>query len=1114
MTAWAQFDSAPAFPGAEGYGRYTTGGRGGEIRHVTNLNDSGTGSFRAAVNGSSKKIVVFDVAGVIALESDLTIGDNTTVLGQTAPGDGITLRYWTVRPGGNNIIRFIRFRRGQERNVDDGADATWQRQKSNIILDHCSFSWSIDEVASYYDNKDFTMQWCTIGEPLKYSGHKKGPHGYGGIWGGKGASFHHNLLIHLDNRAPRLNGARFFWKGPNGTEYPDVESCIEAEKVDLRNCVIYNTGTGNGAYGGMGGNHNIVNNYYKAGPATKNTKRVFQCSVSNTSDGTGTKDVNYPGGIWGKFYISGNYVTAAGSSAANYDWTGVTIDNCKDAGVTTPTSDQLKISEVETGSITTHTAEVAYEKVLSYAGASKSRDCIDTRYAREVRNNNPECVGSATSYEDDDGTHSLSSSDHPKGIIDVTADALLPHGGVYTLSAGTPIVDTDGDGIPDAWEDAHGLNPNTNDANLYTIDNVSNGGKGFYTNIEVYANSLVEDIMKNENKDAQTTFEEYYPLGDDPSALLPTTINASPASVSITGTASATVTLSSNNSSGAYSITTQPNASIATASISGNTVTITGVAAGTTSLIVSQDASSTHDAATKTINITVTAAQGGTTDVIYSWQMTGTTAPAIDGTVGNSTNGSITFKTTDNTKAWSVESASYNASVTDNDLKAVNGKGVKGAGNANYFVVTLNSGTFQTGDVITICGYNGWKISSTSSQTGDVASSVSTGSSKTDYDIGTVTIPENISTNTLYFTRAQSSSTGITGIKVARESSDPTLFSLDVSVDKILALAYKESSSLSEYAEIKGGSAIVYNGKNNSTDQNMVSSGAVNLGGSAGSYLKIIIDGKTLSVGDVIAITNEGNWKMSTTESNSNAITINVPYIITGNESIDIVGTNIIYLWKTGTSGDPSSIKHLEITRPSTVTATVASTRKFGSFSSLYNIDFGTDENAAVQAYTVKVKDATSVVLTRFFGVLPAGEGVVLYAPDATKSQTFNVAASATALTIDNDMIGVPVAKNVAVEVDGKHAYAVNSDMLKPLASTGIIPAGKAYIMLPVSSSGAAKAISMMFNDDNATGISNYDFFNTNNPSDMKIYNLQGIEVKNPIRGRIYIINNKKCIFK
>ena len=115
----------PAFPGAEGHGRYVTGGRGGRVVHVTNLNDSGDGSLRAAVKGNDKKIVVFDVGGVIALNSDLVIGNNTTIAGQTAPYPGVTIRYYTVRPTANNVIRFIRVRRGEERNVNDGADAIW-----------------------------------------------------------------------------------------------------------------------------------------------------------------------------------------------------------------------------------------------------------------------------------------------------------------------------------------------------------------------------------------------------------------------------------------------------------------------------------------------------------------------------------------------------------------------------------------------------------------------------------------------------------------------------------------------------------------------------------------------------------------------------------------------------------------------------------------------------------------------------------------------------------------------------------------------------------------------------------------------------------------------------
>ena len=273
-TALAQND-APAFPGAEGHGRYVTGGRGGRIIHVTNLNNSGTGSLRWAVAQSGPKIIVFDVGGVIPLESELKITGNTTIAGQTAPYPGITLRYYTVRPDGDNIImRFIRVRRGQERDVNDGADAIWTRERTGMILDHCSFSWSIDEVASFYDMNNFSMQWCTIGESLNNAGHGKGAHGYGGIWGGKLASFHHNMIVHVGNRAPRFNGARYGWSGyTKNYLYDDYNwaNPVQAENVDFRNCVMYNW---NGdCYGGPGGGQiNIVNNYYKGGPATSKSK--------------------------------------------------------------------------------------------------------------------------------------------------------------------------------------------------------------------------------------------------------------------------------------------------------------------------------------------------------------------------------------------------------------------------------------------------------------------------------------------------------------------------------------------------------------------------------------------------------------------------------------------------------------------------------------------------------------------------------------------------------------------------------------------------------------------------------------------------------------------------
>ena len=507
------FAQAPAFPGAEGHGRYVTGGRGGEVIHVTNLNDSGTGSFRAAVQGNRKKMIVFDVGGVIALASELTIGQNTTILGQTAPYPGITIRYYTVKPSSNNIIRFIRFRRGQERDVNDGADAIWNAHQTSIIIDHCSMSWSIDELASFYDNNNFTMQWCMLGEALTNAGHDKGAHGYGGIWGGKLASFHHNYVGSVDNRAPRFNGSRYQWDGyRNNIQFNSYHwnNTVTAENVDFRNCVLYNWGDGNGCYGGPGGGQiNIINNYYKAGPATRNTQRVTEVSVGNSGNSTQGDMI----GMTSRYYIQGNYVAAAGKNAANYDWKGVTFDNGVqqiDAqpytldganyyeGVAHKTLNGKSYVPIKLttpapiGDITTHSAQQAYENVLDYAGASLFRDNVDVRYAHETRTG-------TTTYE--------GSKTHRPGIIDIVKDVDGYTENNFPKGQRSQAYDSDFDGLPDAWEKANGLNPNdASDASKYSLDS-----KGYYTNLEVFANSLVEPLVKKQQQQAETAVNEYYP---------------------------------------------------------------------------------------------------------------------------------------------------------------------------------------------------------------------------------------------------------------------------------------------------------------------------------------------------------------------------------------------------------------------------------------------------------------------------------------------------------------------------------------------------------------------------------------------------------------------------
>ena len=539
----AALAQAPAFPGAEGHGRYVTGGRGGKVIHVTNLNDKGTGSFRAAVTGNSKKIIVFDVAGVIPLASDLNIGANTTILGQTAPSPGITLRYYTVRPEDNCIIRFIRLRRGQEKDINDGADATWQRNKTGIIFDHCSFSWSIDEVASFYDNNNFTMQWCTVAESLTNPGHSKGAHGYGGIWGGKLASFHHNFVGHLMNRGPRFNGARYGWTGYTSNKEYDTykwENPVQAENVDFRNCVMYNAqGT---CYGGPGGGQiNIVNNYYKAGPSqslTSKTLNGIKVSVSTgkergsqdritqvTVSSSGNSDKKHPEfyEMTSRYFISGNTTeTTKGTVTKNQDWKGVEYDkgtytyngerysadkkNFYGDAVAHQTIDGVSCVKIKmdnpapTGEVTTHSAAEAFSKVLAYGGASLYRDEIDARYMEEAKTGTAQYKGSIT---------------QSPGIIDKVSDVNGYTESTFGTASHPADFDTDKDGIPDAWELANGLNPNDDsDALTYSLD-----GKGYYTNLEVYANSLVEDIMKQGNADAENKVDEYYPECKNPTGI-------------------------------------------------------------------------------------------------------------------------------------------------------------------------------------------------------------------------------------------------------------------------------------------------------------------------------------------------------------------------------------------------------------------------------------------------------------------------------------------------------------------------------------------------------------------------------------------------------------------
>ena len=477
---------ARAFPGAEGGGMYTTGGRGGVVYHVTNLNDNGPGSLRYGLRyglaQSGKRTIVFDVAGTIALNSKLNItkGD-VTIAGQTAPGDGICLKNYTFGIAADNVIvRFIRFRMGDEM-VTKGEDAlqVMGQQKNNthfknIIIDHCSASWSTDECGSFYGMSDFTLQWCILSESLRYSKHETGKkHGYGGLWGGENATYHHNLLAHHDSRNPRLD---------HDYTSPDKGP------VSLVNNVIYNW-SGNSTYGGESINktgtyrkYNIVGNYYKPGPATPEKHIWFVDPTTECDFCSDPELTSFVAGsviVPGHFYLEDNVMD--GYSAMTSDnWTGLSNNSL---------ASQLKSTSVfsyssNPTSLSIHSAVDGYDAVLSYSGASLKRDSVDERLEGETRNKEFTYTGSMGSTD---------------GLIDSQTDV----GGwpVLTATQGEldAVLDSDGDGIPDAVETAWGMNKdNASDGTAKSLDK-----NGRYTNLEMYLHYLVKDIVNGGNQKAE-----------------------------------------------------------------------------------------------------------------------------------------------------------------------------------------------------------------------------------------------------------------------------------------------------------------------------------------------------------------------------------------------------------------------------------------------------------------------------------------------------------------------------------------------------------------------------------------------------------------------------------
>jgi pectate lyase len=433
-----------AFPGAEGAGMYTTGGRGGECYFVTSAEDtlSGNkktreGTLRWCLKQPGPKIILFKTAGIIRLKNILEIPENTTIAGQSAPGGGICIADHSVRVKGDNVIvRYMRFRMGDlAKTQDDSFSGT---RNKNVIIDHCSMSWSTDECASFYDNENFTMQWCILSESLRQSVHEKGSHGYGAIWGGKKASFHHNLLARHDSRNPRFCGSRY-------SNLPDLEW------VDFRNNVIFAWGANSG-YAGEGGRYNFINNYYKSGGASTCKNRIFQ---PNADIGANRQ----PAGIWGTFYLSGNFVAGYPDVTANNRLGFHPNPASKNI------DELLSETPFPAAFVTTQSAEDAYRLVLGSAGASKKRDNTDKRIVKETEKGLPPTLVAGVK----NNTGFINSQSEVGGWDEYTCEnAPLPE-------------DNDRDGIPDAWLKKH-----------FPGKKASGYNEQGYTYLEVYLNGLVE----------------------------------------------------------------------------------------------------------------------------------------------------------------------------------------------------------------------------------------------------------------------------------------------------------------------------------------------------------------------------------------------------------------------------------------------------------------------------------------------------------------------------------------------------------------------------------------------------------------------------------------------
>lgn len=425
-----------AFPGAEGFGAFTPGGRGGKIIEVTSLNDSGPGSLREAVEADGPRIIVFRVSGLITLEKPLSISNPyVTIAGQTAPGDGICIRGQTTQINTHDVvIRYLRFRRG---NLQDRDDALGGYPVRNIMVDHCSASWGLDENLSLYrykkkmpDGKEkktpvenLTIQWCISSEALDLNNHA-----FGATWGGKNCSFHHNLFACNTGRNPSIG-----W----------------GDGFDFRNNVLFNWRHRTIDGGDGSSNVNVVANYFKPGPAARPGRIRYRICMPQHLDRFWEAD------RVGKYYVADNFVVGNADVTAD-NWNGgVQFEDIKSQEQLNALIEKVRsLTPIPAPLITQQSAQAAYELALADAGAAlPKRDPVDERIIESVRS------GKVT---------------FRSGIIMTPNDV----GGWPEYNSAPAPTDSDHDGMPDEWEKKFGLNPKD------SSDGPADSDKDGYTNVE------------------------------------------------------------------------------------------------------------------------------------------------------------------------------------------------------------------------------------------------------------------------------------------------------------------------------------------------------------------------------------------------------------------------------------------------------------------------------------------------------------------------------------------------------------------------------------------------------------------------------------------------------